>query len=177
VENVGVIEVASPDKASLDRAVEWIKGIVEEPEVGKTYEGTVKSIQDFGAFVEFLPGKEGLLHISEISYDRLASMEGVYEPGQKIDVKLLEVDQRSGKFRLSHKALLPKPEGYVEPQRMCGGGGGRDRDRGPRRDDRGGNRDRGGFRGDRRDDRGPRRDYNDRGPRNDGGNREHNNED
>jgi polyribonucleotide nucleotidyltransferase len=177
VDNVGVIEVASPNKESLDRAVEWIKGIVEEPEVGKTYQGTVKSLQDFGAFVEFLPGKEGLLHISEISYNRLNSMEGVYEPGDKIDVKLLEVDQRSGKFRLSVKALLPKPEGYVEPQRQDRGS--RDRndrnDRGGRRDDRGGRGgDRGGFRGGDRDrdrgDRGGSRDgggYRDRNDRND----------
>lgn len=163
VNNVGVVEVASPNAESLDRAVKWIQGIVEVPEPGKTYHGKVTSIQTFGAFVEFLPGKEGLLHISEISYDRLNDMEGVMAPGDEFDVKLLEVDQKTGKYRLSKKALLPKPEGYVErpreerPRRDDRGRGGRD-DRG-RRDDRGGrdrrdDRGRGGY--DRRDDRGPR---------------------
>jgi len=155
----GVIEIASPDKESLDKAYEWIQGIIAVPEAGTVYDGVVKTIQAFGAFVEFLPGKEGLLHISEISYERINEMDGVLNEGDKVQVKLLEVDQKTGKFRLSMKALLPKPEGYVErPPRD---------DRGPRRDDRGPRRD---FndRGPRRDDdRGPRRDFNDRGPRRD----------
>jgi polyribonucleotide nucleotidyltransferase len=102
----------------------------------------VKNIMDFGAFVEFMPGKDGLLHISEITWERLGSMEGVLKEGDKLDVKLIEIDKKTGKFRLSRKVLLPKPEGYVEPaprERREGGG-----DRGPRRE--------------QRDDRGPRRD-------------------
>jgi polyribonucleotide nucleotidyltransferase len=177
VDNMGVVEVASPDKEAMERAVNWIKGIVEVPEPGTEYEGTVKSIQDFGAFVEFLPGKEGLLHISEISYDRLASMEGVYNPGDKVKVKLLEVDQKTGKYRLSHKALLPKPEGYVERERpQRDDRGGRRDDRGGRRDDRGGRDNRGGGYGGGRDNRGGGGGYNrdnrggggDRGGRPDG---------
>jgi polyribonucleotide nucleotidyltransferase len=197
-EGKGIVEVSSVDKESLEKAVTWIKGIVEVPEVGKTYHGTVKSLQSFGAFVEFAPGKEGLLHISEISYDRLNDMEGVYKEGDKVDVKLLEVDQKTGKFRLSAKALLPKPEGYVEREReprrddrrgggdrdrRGGGGGGYnrdnrgggDRDRGGyNRDNRGGGYDRGGDR-DRgsynRDNDGGDRNREDRGPRNDDNNR------
>jgi polyribonucleotide nucleotidyltransferase len=167
-DGVGIVEVASADKESLDLAVNWIKSIVMVPEPGTVYTGRVVSIQSFGAFVEFLPGKEGLLHISEISWDRLPDMEGVLNVGDEIEVKLLEVDQKTGKFRLSAKALLPKPEGYVEreerPRREGGDRGGRD-DRGGRgRDDRGGRGgfggdrgrggDRGGRGGDRRDDRG-----------------------
>jgi polyribonucleotide nucleotidyltransferase len=166
VDGVGIVEVASADKESLDLAVNWIRSIVMVPEPGTVYTGRVVSIQNFGAFVEFLPGKEGLLHISEISYDRLPSMEGVLNVGDEIQVKLLEVDQKTGKFRLSAKALLPKPEGYVEreerPRREGGDRGGRD-DRGGRgRDDRGG---RGGF-GGRGGDRGGRGgDRGDRGGR------------
>jgi len=141
VDNMGVVEVSSPDKEAMNAAINWIKGIITVPEAGTEYDGTVKSIQDFGAFVEFLPGKEGLLHISEITYERLNSMEGVYSPGDKVHVKLLEVDQKTGKFRLSVKALLPKPEGYVERERTPRSN---DRDRGPRRDDRGGRDNRGG---------------------------------
>jgi polyribonucleotide nucleotidyltransferase len=83
--------------------------------VGDTYEGTVKSIKEFGAFVEFLPKKEGLLHISEISWKRLETMNGVFKEGDKIKVKLLEVDQKTGKFKLSRKALMPKPEAPQKP--------------------------------------------------------------
>lgn len=171
VGNVGKIEIASPNKESLDKARAWIEGIIAVPEVGTIYHGKVKGIQTFGAFIEFLPGKEGLLHISEITYERLENMDNVLHEGDEVDVKLIEVDQRTGKFRLSRKVLLPKPEGYVEREERP-----RRDDRGPRRDDRGdrGGRDRNGFRGDRRDDRGPRRDdrgprreYDDRGPRRD----------
>jgi polyribonucleotide nucleotidyltransferase len=111
----GIVEVASNDKASLDKALRIIKGIVAVPEVGMVYEGIVKSIVDFGAFVEILPGKEGLLHISEISWKRLPNMEGVLEVGEQIKVKLIEIDKKSGKLKLSRKALLEKPADYVEP--------------------------------------------------------------
>ena len=85
------------------------------PVVGDTYEGTVKSIKEFGAFVEFLPKKEGLLHISEISWKRLETMEGVFKEGDKVKVKLLDIDPRTGKFKLSRKALMPRPEKPVQP--------------------------------------------------------------
>ncbi len=89
-------------------------GIITDPEVGTEYVGKVKSIVDFGAFVEILPGKEGLLHISEISWERLESMADVFEEGEEVKVKLIEFDERNGKLRLSRKVLLEKPEGYVE---------------------------------------------------------------
>jgi polyribonucleotide nucleotidyltransferase len=110
VGNFGEVSIFSPQKDSLDKAVAWVKGLVAAPEVGETYEGTVKSIKEFGAFVEFLPKKEGLLHISEISWKRLESMEGIFKEGDKVKVKLLEVDPRTGKFKLSRKVLMPKPE-------------------------------------------------------------------
>jgi polyribonucleotide nucleotidyltransferase len=94
-----------------------IKGIITEPEIGEVYEGKVVKLMPFGAFVEFLPGKEGLLHVSEISYERVENVEDVLKEGDKIQIKLLEIDPKSGKFKLSHKALLPKPEGYVERER------------------------------------------------------------
>ncbi|MBL0359048.1 MAG: polyribonucleotide nucleotidyltransferase [Chitinophagaceae bacterium] len=115
VNNVGEVSVFSASKESLDRAVSWIKGLVATPVVGDTYEGTVKSIKEFGAFVEFLPKKEGLLHISEISWKRLETMDGIFKEGDKVKVKLLEVDQRTGKFKLSRKALMPKPEQQPKP--------------------------------------------------------------
>ena len=86
------------------------KTIIAVPEVGETYVGKVKSIKDFGAFIEFMPGKDGLLHISEIKWERVETMDGVLEEGEEIKVKLIEIDRRTGKFRLSRKALLPKPE-------------------------------------------------------------------
>ncbi len=137
----GHIEVAAANKDSIDKALAMINAIVELPEEGKVYEGTVRSIMDFGAFVEFMPNRDGLLHISEIAWERLDDMEasGLKE-GDKVQVKLIEIDKKTGKFRLSMRALLPKPEGYVEAQRAPRG------DR-PRRD------------GDRpRGDRAPRRD-------------------
>ena len=109
-EKNGVVEIASSNADSLRRAMQMIKGIVAVPVVGDEYEGKVKNIMDFGAFVEFLPGKDGLLHISEISWNRIDKMDGVLEQGQTIKVKLIEVDKKTGKYRLSHKALLPKPE-------------------------------------------------------------------
>jgi polyribonucleotide nucleotidyltransferase len=115
VNNVGEVSVFSASKDSLDKAVNWIKGLIAVPVVGDTYEGTVKSIKEFGAFVEFLPKKEGLLHISEISWKRLETMEGIFKEGDRVKVKLLEIDQRTGKFKLSRKALMPKPETQSRP--------------------------------------------------------------
>jgi polyribonucleotide nucleotidyltransferase len=115
VNNVGEVSVFSASKDSLDRAVSWIKGLIAVPVVGDTYEGTVKSIKEFGAFVEFLPKKEGLLHISEISWKRLETMEGIFKEGDRVKVKLLEIDQRTGKFKLSRKALMPKPDAQPRP--------------------------------------------------------------
>ncbi len=117
-ETSGLVDVFGPDKESIDVAMARIKGIVAVPEVGETYHGTIKSVVDFGAFVEILPGKEALLHISEIDYKRFETMEetGLKE-GDEIDVKLIGIDQKTNKLRLSHKALLPKPEGWVEPER------------------------------------------------------------
>jgi polyribonucleotide nucleotidyltransferase len=110
VGNTGVVEIASNNHESLSKAMAIIKGIVSVPEVGAVYEGKVKNIMDFGAFVEFMPGKEGLLHISEISWKRLEKMEGVLQSGELIKVKLLDIDKKTGKYKLSRKALLPKPE-------------------------------------------------------------------
>jgi polyribonucleotide nucleotidyltransferase len=114
VNNEGVVEISSSDKAGIDAALTRIKGIVQVPEVGETYEGKVKNIMDFGAFIEFLPGKDGLLHISEISWERLDSMQGVFKEGEMVKVKLVEIDKKTGKYRLSRKVLLPKPDNFVE---------------------------------------------------------------
>lgn len=139
-EEVGIVDVFGPDKASIDGAMERIKAIVAVPEVGEVYSGPIKSIVAFGAFVEILPGKEALLHISEIDYKRFETMEetGLKE-GDTIEVKLIGIDQKTGKLKLSHKALLPKPEGWVEPER-------KPRERRPERNDRS----RGGERRERR---------------------------
>ncbi len=109
VDGKGVVEISSANLDSITAALNWIKGIITEPEVGEVYNGTVKTIVEFGAFVEILPGKDGLLHISEIDWKRIPTMEGVLEVGQKLEVKLIEVDKKSGKLKLSRKALLPKP--------------------------------------------------------------------
>ncbi|WP_304632424.1 polyribonucleotide nucleotidyltransferase, partial [uncultured Muribaculum sp.] len=118
IDNAGYIEVAANNKEAMDKALEMINAIVELPEEGKVYTGKVRSILDFGAFVEFMPNRDGLLHISEISWDRLENMEasGLHE-GDTVEVKLIEIDKKTGKYRLSMRALQPKPEGYVEPQR------------------------------------------------------------
>ena len=116
VDNHGEVSIFSKEKTSLDRAVAWVNGLVAVPVVGDSYEGTVKSIKEFGAFVEFLPKKEGLLHISEISWKRLETMDGIFKEGDKVKVKLLEVDPRTGKFKLSRKVLMPKPEAPQKPQ-------------------------------------------------------------
>ena len=153
---VGRVEIASKDAAGIDAALARIKAIVAQPEEGEIYEGTVRSILDFGAFVEFMPGRDGLLHISEISWNRLDSMDqsGLKE-GDKVKVKLIEIDKKTGKYRLSMRVLTEKPEGYVEREARPRREGG---DRGPRRE-----------RGDRpeRGERAPRRDGGDRQPRGD----------
>ena len=118
VEGVGKVQVSAPNKESIDAAIRKIKAIVAVPEVGEVYEGTVRSIMPYGCFVEIMPGKDGLLHISEIDWKRLDTVEeaGLKE-GDKINVKLLEIDQKTGKYKLSHRVLIPKPEGYVERER------------------------------------------------------------
>jgi polyribonucleotide nucleotidyltransferase len=135
-ENAGFVTIFATNKESMDKAIGRVKGIVAIPEEGETYEGVVKTIQPFGAFVEFMPGKDGLLHISEIKWERLETMDGVLQVGETIKVKLVEVDKKTGKYRLSAKALLPRPEGMPEPQprREREGGGERrdDRNRGDR---------------------------------------------
>lgn len=138
VDNKGIVDVSALDKTSIDAAMARISAIVAIPEIGKVYNGKVKSIVQFGAFVEILPGKEGLLHISEIDWRRLNTVDEVLKEGDMVDVKLLEVDPKNGKFKLSRKVLLPKPEGYVAPP---------ERPRNENRD--GGNR--GGYRPPRRD--------------------------
>ena len=148
----GNIEVAAPNKDAIDKAMAMIKAIVAQPEEGEVYTGKVVSIMDFGAFVEFMPNRDGLLHISEIGWERYATMEetGLHE-GDTVTVKLIEIDKKTGKFRLSRRALLEKPEGWVEPERPA---------RAPRRD------------GDRKGGNGPRRDGDRKGGnnRNKGGN-------
>ena len=114
VNNQGVVSIFAIDKTSLDAAVRRIKDIVAIPEIGEVYEGKVKSIMPFGAFIEFMPGKDGLLHISEIKWERLETMDGVFQDGETVKVKLLEVDKKTGKFKLSRKVLLPKPETAVQ---------------------------------------------------------------
>jgi polyribonucleotide nucleotidyltransferase len=142
-DNKGIVSISSSNKDSIDEAVAWINKITFMPEVGDTYEAVVKTIMPYGAFVDF-QGKSGLLHISEISYTRIDKVEDVFKEGDIVKVKLVEIDSRTGKMRLSRKALMDKPEGYVERERRDDRGG---RDRGGR-DNRGGGRDRGG-----RDDR------------------------
>ncbi len=110
-DNAGFVSIFAVNQDSLDKALRRVKGIVAIPTVGDIYEGKVKSIMPFGAFVEFMPGKDGLLHISEIKWERLETMEGVLEVGEEITVKLVEVDKKTGKYRLSRKVLLPKPQG------------------------------------------------------------------
>src|SRR5476649_1230707 len=109
VGNQGVVQILADNKEAIDQAVSRIKAIVSKPEVGEIYEGKVKSIMPFGAFVEIMPGKDGLLHISEIDHKRFESMDGIFKVGDEVRVKLLEVDKQ-GKLKLSRKALLPRPE-------------------------------------------------------------------
>ena len=117
VGNFGEVSIFSTNKESVEKALRWVKGIVAVPQVGEVYEAKVKSIQPYGAFVEFLPKKEGLLHISEVSWKRLETMEGVLKEGDVVKVKLIGLDQRTGKFKLSRKVLMPKPEHTTNPQK------------------------------------------------------------
>ena len=115
IDGVGKVQVSAPNKDAIDAAIAKIRAIVAIPEIGEVYEGTVRSIMPYGCFVEFMPGKDGLLHISEIDWKRLETVEeaGIKE-GDKITVKLLEIDPKTGKFKLSHRVLIDKPEGYQE---------------------------------------------------------------
>jgi polyribonucleotide nucleotidyltransferase len=110
VGNVGEVSIFSANKESLDKAVNWVRGITAVPQVGDEYEGPVKGIKEFGAFIEFMPGKQGLLHISEISWSRLETMEGLFKEGDMVKVKLVGLDPKTGKFKLSRKVLMPRPE-------------------------------------------------------------------
>ncbi len=121
--NYGEVSIFSPAKEGLEKAVAWVKGIVAVPEVGSVYEASVKGIKEFGAFLEFLPRKEGLLHISEISWKRLDTMEGIFKVGDIVKVKLIGIDHKTGKFKLSRKALMPKPEQAPRPPRQEQGEG------------------------------------------------------
>lgn len=152
VDGVGKVQVSAPDKDAIDAALGKIKSIVAVPEVGEVYEGTVRSVMPYGCFVEIMPGKDGLLHISEIDWKRLETVEeaGIKE-GDKIQVKLMEIDPKTGKYKLSHRVLMPKPEGYVERERRPRRENGNERR--PRRDGNGDYRDndrRGGDRQPRR---------------------------
>ena len=133
-DGVGKVQVSAPNTDAIDDALGKIKAIVAIPEVGEVYEGTVRSIMPYGCFVEIMPGKDGLLHISEIDWKRLETVEeaGIKE-GDKIKVKLMEIDPKTGKYKLSHRVLLEKPEGYVERERRPRGERGERGDRGERR--------------------------------------------
>ena len=152
----GVVDIASDNADNMKKALDWIKGICAVPEVGQVYHGKVVSILEFGAFIEIMPGKEGLLHVSEIAWNKTEKVEDVLAVGDEVDVKLLEYDPKAGKMRLSMRALTEKPEGYVEP---------RPRNNGPRREGGAPRRDGkdGGNRGNgprREGGRGPRRENN-----------------
>ncbi len=154
----GIVDVASQNKEDIAAAIKWIKDICTVPEVGDVYTAKVVSIVEFGAFLEFLPGKEGLMHISEYEWGHPATLEGLIEEGDEFQVKVIAFDEKNGKIKLSRKALLPKPEGYVEEKPARGPR--REGDRGPRRD------------GDRERGRGPRREGSDE-RRSGGGGRRH----
>ena len=150
-DGTGAVDIFGETKESIDAALAWIKGITTVPEVGEIYHGKVVSVVEFGAFVEILPGKEGLLHISEMEWRKVEKVEDVLNVGDEVDVKLLEIDAKTGKMRLSRKVLIEKPEGYVEPERR------------PRPEGRGPRREGGRPNGDRKfHDRGERRDRGDR---------------
>ena len=141
---VGIVDIASDNKEAMQKALDWVKSICAVPEAGAIYHGKVVSILEFGAFVEILPGKEGLLHVSEIDWKKTEKVEDVLKVGDEVDVKLLEIDAKTGKMRLSRRALIEKPEGYVEPERKPRSEGRGDRrpsnDRRPSGDRRGNDR-------------------------------------
>jgi polyribonucleotide nucleotidyltransferase len=157
IDDKGVVTISGNNKEGVEAAIAIINAITTVPTVGDTYEGKIVKIEDYGAFVDFLPGKSGLVHISEMSYSRIESLDGVIELGEMMKVQIIGIDERSGKFRLSRKSLMEKPEGYVEKPREERRGGFNDRRGGGRDDRRGGGRDdrRSGGRDDRprRDDR------------------------
>ena len=161
IDGKGEIEISAANKECIDAAVERIKAIIAVPEEGKVYTGVIRSILDFGAFVEFMPGKDGLLHISEISWDRIENMESTgLKEGDEVTVKLIEIDKKTGKFRLSMKALQDKPEGFEDARRggnnnnhRQGGNG----NKGPRNNGNNGGNGRPQRNGG--NNRGPRRDY------------------
>lgn len=139
LDGTGVVDIFGDNKEGMDAALNWVKGIVTVPEAGTIYKGKVVSILEFGAFVQILPGKEGLLHISELDWRKVEKVEDVVKIGDEVEVKLLEIDSKTGKMRLSRKALIEKPEGYVEPERKprperSDRGDKKFGDRGPRRD-------------------------------------------
>jgi polyribonucleotide nucleotidyltransferase len=192
VEDDGKVTIASMDVKAAEKAIEIIKGLTASAEIGKNYKGTVKRIEPYGAFVEILPGQDGLLHISEMAHSRVGQVTDLFQMGDEVEVQVVGIEPDSGKIRLSRKPLLPPPteeEAAAAAAREArgprgpreggdrggdrGGFRGGDRDRGPRRDGgHGGDRHRGGDRdrGPRRDDRGPRREGGDRPPRPEGGN-------
>ena len=158
IDGVGKVQVSAPDKDSIEQAVRKIKAIVAIPEVGEVYEGTIRSVMPYGCFVEIMPGKDGLLHISEIDWKRLETVEDAgLKEGDKITVKLLEIDPKTGKYKLSHRVLIPKPEGYVERERRPRPERPERGERGERRNNRNGNeRNDRSERGERRNNRGER---------------------
>lgn len=137
VDNKGIVSIASSNKANIDAALARVKAIVAIPEVGEVYHGKVKSLVAFGAFVEILPGKDGLLHVSEFDWKRIEDPASVLKEGDEIDVLLKEIDPKTGKLRLSRRDLLPKPEGYVERPERPARPPRDNNDRGPRGDHRG----------------------------------------
>jgi polyribonucleotide nucleotidyltransferase len=173
IDDEGVIKVSSSDPTQIDAAIAWIKGLVEEAEVGKIYDGKVVNLVDFGAFVNFMGGKDGLVHVSEIKNERVEKVSDALSEGQAVKVKVLEIDPR-GKVRLSMRVVDQETGAELEDTRPAREPRGDRPDRGPRTG--GGDRD-GGGRGPRRDGGGgegrggPRRDRGDRGPRGEGGDR------
>ncbi|MCF0167414.1 MAG: polyribonucleotide nucleotidyltransferase, partial [Bacteroidales bacterium] len=133
IDGKGVVDIATNDAEAMQKAYDWIMGICAVPEVGEVYHGKVVSCVEFGAFVEILPGKEGLLHISEMDWAKTEKVEDICKEGDELDVKLIEVDAKTGKYRLSRRVLLPKPEGYVEPVRKPRPEGGNRDNRGDRK--------------------------------------------
>ena len=141
----GIVEIAAANKSAIDAALAKVRAIAFPPtvEIGEEYEGKVKSIMPYGAFVEVIPGQDGLLHVSELDWNRVDRVEDILKEGELVKFKVVGRDDKTGKIKLSRKVLMPKPEGYVErEERPRGDRGGRDRGRG---------------RGDRDRDRGPRR--------------------
>jgi polyribonucleotide nucleotidyltransferase len=143
VDDTGLVTIAAVGGDSMERARQMVQALTAEPVVGETYEGTVKTTTPFGAFVEIMPGTEGLVHISEMRHERTEKTEDVVKKGDRVKVKLIDRDER-GRLRLSMKALTPRPEGMPEPESNGGGGGGGERPRRESSESRGDRGDRGG---------------------------------